>query len=63
MRRTDISAYKDNQYEWYQCAKRAGYKVTAPDPETGQFGLAEVGENGDFGSPTMAACRRQAFTD
>jgi hypothetical protein len=61
-RRTDLTAYKDNLREWYQCAQAAGYKLTAPDPETGQFGLAEVGRKGDFGSPAMQECMRKAFT-
>jgi hypothetical protein len=61
--RTDLTAFKDNQREWYQCARAAGYKLTAPEPDTGQFGLTEVGPNGDAGSPAMQECRRKAFTD
>lgn len=61
-RRTDLTEFRDNQREWYQCARAAGYKLTAPDPDTGQFGLAEVGPNGDFGSPAMQECKRKAFT-
>ncbi|WP_199512610.1 hypothetical protein [Nucisporomicrobium flavum] len=60
--RTDLSEFKDNQREWYRCAKEAGYKLTAPDPETGQFGLTEIGPNGDAGSPKMQECKRKAFT-
>lgn len=61
--RTDPSAFKDNQREWYRCAQAAGYKLTAPDPDTGQFGITEVGPNGDFGSEKMQECRRQAFAN
>jgi hypothetical protein len=61
-RRTDLTAYKDNVREWYLCARDAGYELTAPDPDTGQFGLTEVGPNGDFGSPAMQECKRKAFT-
>jgi hypothetical protein len=59
--RTDPTEFKDNQREWYRCAQAAGYKLTAPDPNTGQFGITEVGPNGDFGSEKMQECRRQAF--
>ncbi len=59
--RTDPTEFKDNQREWYRCAQAAGYKLTAPDPQTGQFGITEVGPNGDFGSEKMQECRRQAF--
>jgi hypothetical protein len=59
--RTNPTEFKDNQREWYRCAQAAGYKLTAPDPDTGQFGITEVGPNGDFGSEKMQECRRQAF--
>lgn len=59
--RTDPTEFKDNQREWYRCAQAAGYKLTAPDSETGQFGITEVGPNGDFGSDKMQECRRRAF--
>jgi hypothetical protein len=59
--RTSPTEFKDNQREWYRCAQAAGYKLTAPDPETGQFGITEVGPNGDFGSEKMVDCRRKAF--
>jgi hypothetical protein len=59
--RTDLTEFKDNQREWYRCAKEAGYKLTAPDPETGEFGLTEVGPNGDANSPKMQECKRKAF--
>ncbi|GLZ01083.1 hypothetical protein [Actinoplanes sp. NBRC 103695] len=61
--RTDIAAFKDNQREWYRCAQAAGYTLTAPDPDTGQFGLTEVGPNGDFGSDKIQKCKRKAFSD
>ena len=61
--RTDVTAFQDNQREWYRCAQAAGYKLTAPDPETGQFGLTEIGPNGDADSEKMQACRRQAFAN
>jgi hypothetical protein len=61
LQRTDPTAFKDNQREWYQCAKRQGYRLSSPDPETGQFGLTEIGPDGDFTSPKMEECRRQAF--
>ncbi|MFJ8686511.1 hypothetical protein [Micromonospora wenchangensis] len=60
-KRTDNTAFRDNQREWYRCAKQAGYRLTAPD-EDGEFGLTEVGPNGDFQSPKMTACRREAFS-
>lgn len=59
--RTDPTEFKDNQREWYRCAQAAGYKLTAPDPENGRFGLTEIGPNGDAGSEKMQECRRQAF--
>jgi hypothetical protein len=62
-RRTDLTAFKDNVREWYRCARAAGYELTAPDPDTGEFGLTEVGPNGDFGSPGIQECKREAFTD
>ncbi|WP_212998656.1 hypothetical protein [Winogradskya consettensis] len=62
-KRTDLVAFKDNQREWYRCAKAAGYKLNTPDPDTGQFGLAEIGPDGDFGSPKIQECRRKAFKD
>lgn len=61
--RTDLTAFKDNQREWYRCAQAAGYELTAPDPDTGEFGLTTVGPEGDFGSPKIQACRRAAFID
>ncbi|WP_153040161.1 hypothetical protein [Actinoplanes sp. TFC3] len=61
--RTDLPAFKDNQREFYKCAQRAGYKLTAPDPETGQFGLTEVGPLGDWGSDKMQECRRESFKE
>ena len=62
-RRTDLTAFTDNQREWYRCAQDAGYKLTTPEPDTGEFGLTEIGPNGDAGSPKMEACRREAFTN
>ncbi|MFG1608196.1 hypothetical protein [Actinoplanes sp. NPDC049265] len=59
-KRTDISAFRDNQRQWYQCAQKAGYKLTAPN-EDGEFGLTEIGPNGDFESPRIEACRVEAF--
>jgi hypothetical protein len=61
--RMSPTEFKDNQREWYRCAQAAGYKLTAPDPETGQFGLTEVGPNGDAHSEKMEDCRRKAFTN
>ncbi len=61
IKRTDLSAFKDNQREFYQCAKREGYKLTDPDPTTGEFGLTAIGPNGDAGSPQWKACEREAF--
>ncbi|MET0424837.1 MAG: hypothetical protein ABW046_13225 [Actinoplanes sp.] len=61
-KRTDLVLFRDNQRQWYQCAKKAGYKVTAAD-ENGEFGITEVGPNGDFQSPKMEKCRRDAFSD
>jgi hypothetical protein len=61
LKRKDISAFRDNQREWYKCAGEAGYQLTTPD-ENGEFGITEVGPNGDFGSPKMEACRKEAFS-
>ena len=58
--RTDVSAFRDNQRQWYQCAEKAGYKLTRAD-ENGEFGITEVGPNGDFSSPKMENCRKEAF--
>jgi hypothetical protein len=62
-KRTDLATFKDNQREWYECAKQAGYKLTAADPDTGEFGLTEVGPNGDAGSPKFLDCKRKAFAE
>jgi hypothetical protein len=59
-KRTDIAAFRDNQRQWYECAKEAGYHLTQPD-ENGEFGLTEIGPQGDFESPKMEACRKEAF--
>jgi hypothetical protein len=61
LKRTDLTAYKDNQREFYVCAKAAGYKLTAPDPEDGSFGLTEIGPNGDAQSVKWLECERKAF--
>jgi hypothetical protein len=61
-KRTDVSAFRDNQRQWFQCAKKAGYKLTTPD-ENGEFGITEVGPNGDFASPKMESCRKEAFRE
>jgi hypothetical protein len=61
--RTNPSAYRDNNREWYQCAKEQGYRLTAPDPDTAEFGLTEIGPNGDFDSPKINQCKRQAFAE
>jgi hypothetical protein len=61
LKRTDLSAFKDNEREFYQCAKLQGYKLTPPDPVTGEFGLTAIGPNGDAHSPKMEKCRREAF--
>ncbi|MEU8663159.1 hypothetical protein, partial [Actinoplanes philippinensis] len=60
-KRTNPTEYKDNQREWYKCAEAAGYQLTEPDPETGEFGLTAVGPNGDAGSDKFLACKRKAF--
>ncbi|WFE63687.1 hypothetical protein [Micromonospora sp. WMMD714] len=60
-KRTDNATFRDNQRQWYECAKKAGYRLTTPD-EDGEFGITEVGPNGDFQSPKMTACRREAFS-
>ncbi|MFG1608654.1 hypothetical protein [Actinoplanes sp. NPDC049265] len=62
-KRTDPASFTDNQREWYECAKGAGYKLTSPDPDTGEFGLTEVGPNGDAGSPKFLACKKKAFAE
>ena len=61
-KQNDLAAFQDNQRQWYQCAEQAGYKLTAPD-ENGEFGLTEIGPKGDFRSPGMEKCRKEAFTD
>ncbi len=63
LRRTDPTEFKDKQRKFYKCAEDAGYKLTPPDPETGEFALTEIGPNGDFGSPGILACQREAFAD
>jgi hypothetical protein len=60
--RTDLATFRDNQRQWYRCAQKAGYKLTEPS-EDGEFGITEVGPNGDFGSPKMENCRKEAFKD
>ncbi|MEV7624573.1 hypothetical protein [Actinoplanes sp. NPDC089786] len=62
-KRTDPATFKDNQRAWYRCAQDAGYKLTAPDPDTAEFGLTEIGPNGDAGSPKMQECKRKAFAE
>ena len=61
-KRQNLSEFRDNQRQWYKCAQKAGYKLTAPD-ENGEFGLTAVGPNGDARSPKMEACRKEAFKD
>ena len=61
-KRTDVAAFRDNQRQWHQCAKKAGYHLTEPD-ENGEFGLTEVGPDGDFGSAGIQDCRVAAFKD
>ncbi|WP_436532509.1 hypothetical protein [Actinoplanes sp. HUAS TT8] len=61
-KRTDLTAFRDNQRQWYECAKKQGYKVNTPD-ENGEFGLTEIGPEGDFQSPKIEACRIAAFKD
>jgi len=61
-KRTDVSAFRDNQRQWYRCAEKAGYRLTKAD-ENGEFGLEEVGPDGDFQSPKMEKCRKEAFTN
>jgi hypothetical protein len=62
LKRGDLAAFKANQYDFYKCAKNKGYKLTAMDDETGEFGLTEIGPNGDWGSAGIRDCERQAFT-
>lgn len=61
-KRTDVAAFRDNQRQWQECARKAGYKLTTPD-ENGEFGITEIGPNGDFQSPKMENCRKAAFKD
>ena len=60
-KRTDPSGFKEDNLKMYRCAQAAGYKLTTPDRETGQFGITSTKPNGDFGSPKMMACRNEAF--
>ena len=48
--RQDISGFKDANRRMYKCAQEKGYKLTAHDPETGQFGLTESTSLGDGGA-------------
>jgi hypothetical protein len=59
--RQDPSAYREDNRQWYQCAKAKGYDLTTPDPDTGEFGLTRIGPNGDFESPKITACKVMAF--
>ena len=61
-KRTDVAAFRDNQRQWRECARKAGYKLTAAD-ENGEFGITEVGPNGDFQSEKMENCRKEAFKE
>ena len=61
LKRGDLVAFKANQYDFYKCAKAKGYKLTAMDDETGEFGLTEIGPNGDWDSDGIKNCERQAF--
>jgi len=62
LKREDPADFKAKQYDFYKCAKDKGYRLTAMDDETGEFGLTEIGPNGDWGSPGIQDCERQAFT-
>ena len=62
-KRQDMSGFKDANRRMYKCAKEKGYKLTAPDPETGQFGLTEITSLGDWGSEGIKECERQAYAD
>lgn len=62
-KRQDLSGFKDANRRMYKCAKDKGYKLTAPDPETGQFGLTEITSLGDWGSEGIAECEREAYAD
>jgi hypothetical protein len=61
-KRHDVAAFRDNQRQWYACAKKEGYKLTEPS-EDGEFGLTEIGPQGDFASPKIEACRLEAFRE
>ena len=62
-KRQDLSGFKDANRRMYKCAKEKGYKLTAPDPETGRFGLTEITSLGDWGSQGIKECERQAYAD
>ena len=62
-KRQDLSGFKDANRRMYKCAQDKGYKLTAPDPETGQFGLTEITSLGDRGSEGIRECERQAYAD
>jgi hypothetical protein len=59
--RTDPTLFKEHNLKMYRCAKAKGYKLTSPDEKTGQFGLTKITALGDFESPGILACQKEAF--
>jgi hypothetical protein len=59
--RTNPSLFKEHNLKMYRCAQKKGYKLTTPDEQTGQFGLTKITALGDFGSPGIVACEKEAF--
>lgn len=59
--RQDPTGFKDANRRFYKCAQGKGYKLTAPDPENGRFGLTEIGPQGDWGSAGIRECEREAY--
>jgi hypothetical protein len=59
--RTDPALFKEHNLKMYRCAQAKGYKLTSPDEKTGQFGLTKITSLGDFQSPGILACQKEAF--
>ncbi|MGA5301803.1 hypothetical protein ACPCHT_17875 [Nucisporomicrobium flavum] len=61
LERTDPAASKDAWHRLYLCVKGKGYKVNSPEPDTGAFGLSEIGPQGDWGSRGIKDCEKQVY--
>ncbi|WP_199516367.1 hypothetical protein [Nucisporomicrobium flavum] len=61
LERTDPAASKDAWHRLYLCVKGKVYKVNSPEPDTGAFGLSEIGPQGDWGSRGIKDCEKQVY--